>query len=286
MDAAADWTNATAPPEHMLGHVLDPAAFLRRARYDHAAPAPGLQRWVDRYWSVTWDLPPGTQHLVTTLDDPAVHLTREWGGVRREGADGAGTWITGPVTDGRFEVTQHGRGGVVGVRFRLAGTTAFPSGQPAAVRDRTVPVGQWLGPELPELPDLPDTAGRAAPLLDAWLLALAPRDAPGYMDFLALLDLLENPAVTSTAELERRSGLGLRALQRRFRRFLGVGPKRMIVRSRVMDAVAAIDRGDPRPLADLAQDLGWYDQPHFLRDFRAVTGTTPTAYARREILDP
>lgn len=266
----------------MLGHVLSPEEFLRHARYDHAPPAPTLRRWVDRYWSVTWHLPPGQRHAVTTVDDPAIHLTREWGEVRRTGTDGAGTWITGPVTRGRFDVTQYGAGGVVGVRFRLGGTTAFTPADPVAVRDRTVPAAAWCGTTVLAgfPPDLPETATRAAPALDHWLLALEPQDAPGYAEFTAVLALLEDLTVTGTAELERRSGWSSRSLQRRFRRFLGVGPKRMLLRSRVMDAVAAIDRGDPRPLPVLAQELGWFDQAHFIRDFRQVTGSTPSAYAR------
>lgn len=308
MSDAHDWTNATgtAPPggmpagktadmppdvpadvpadmpRHMLGHVLGPAEFLRHARYDHAQPTPALRRWVDRYWSVTWKLPPGRHHVVTTLDDPAIHLTREWGEVRREGTDGAGTWITGPVTRGRFDVTQSGSGGVVGVRFRLGGTTALTASQPAAVRDRTVPAAAWWDhARLADLPvELPDTATGAAPPLDAWLLAHSPRDAPGYADLLAVLELLRDPAVTGTGELERRSGCSRRSLQRMFRRFVGVGPKRMVLRSRVMDAVAALDGRDPRPLAELAPDLGWFDQSHFIRDFRTVTGRTPAQYLR------
>jgi AraC-like DNA-binding protein len=293
----------------MLGHVLSPAEFLRHARYDHALPAPPLRRWVDRYWSVTWELPPGRRHLVTTLDEPAVHLTREWGGVRRAGADGAGTWITGPVTRGRFDVTQTDSGEVVGVRFRLGGTTAFTAAQPAAVRDRTVPAAEWFLPHDGPAPGEPvprrGSAALAAPDLDAWLLALDPHDAPGFAEFTALVELLADPAVTGTAELERRSGLGTRTLQRSFRRFVGIGPKRMILRSRVSDAVAAIDSGavhtaamaggatgsgasasgasdraGRRSIADLAHELGWYDQSHFVRDFRAITGSTPSAYAR------
>ncbi|MDV3294927.1 MAG: helix-turn-helix domain-containing protein [Brachybacterium paraconglomeratum] len=57
----------------------------------------------------------------------------------------------------------------------------------------------------------------------------------------------------------------------------------------MQDAIAAIDRGDPRPLPDLAHDLGWFDQSHFIRDVRAVTGMTPSSYARRaggDILEP
>jgi AraC-like DNA-binding protein len=31
--------------------------------------------------------------------------------------------------------------------------------------------------------------------------------------------------------------------------------------------------------ADLAVRLGWYDQAHFINDFRAMLGTTPGEYA-------
>ena len=48
-----------------------------------------------------------------------------------------------------------------------------------------------------------------------------------------------------------------------------------------MDAVAAIDSGDPRSLGDLAQDLGWFDQSHFVRDVRAVIGQSPSRYGAR-----
>ncbi|GAA1487377.1 helix-turn-helix domain-containing protein [Brachybacterium sacelli] len=262
----------------MYGHVLDPEEFLTRARYDSAAPEPRLRRWVERYWSVSWELGPDRACQVATLDEPSVHLTREWGGIRRDGVDGAGTWITGPVTRGRFDVTQLGSGGVLGVRFRPGGTTAFADADLSALRDAAVPAAAWFGDDLPPA-DLPGTATRAAGALDVWLLARAPREDPGYAAFCDLLALLEEPEITGTALLEQRSGLSIRSLQRRFRRFVGVGPKHMLLRSRVMDAVAAIDGGDPRGIGDLAQDLGWFDQSHFLRDFRAVTGRTPSSYA-------
>ncbi len=265
----------------MLGHVLRPEEFLARARYDHAAPDPRLSRWVDRYWSVHWDLAAGQSHQVTTLDEPAVHLTVEEGDVHREGTRGAGTWITGPVTRGSFRITQHGRGGVVGVRFRPGGTTAFVEADLPALRDRTIPATDWF-PVPPRPADLAGaSATAAAPLLDRWLLAQQPRQVPGLGEFERLLDLLADPAVTGTGVLEERSGLSTRSLQRIYRRFVDVGPKRMLLRARVMDAVAALDGGDPRPVADLAQDLGWFDQSHFLRDFRAVTGQTPGHYLRR-----
>lgn len=38
-----------------------------------------------------------------------------------------------------------------------------------------------------------------------------------------------------------------------------------------------------------AHDLDWFDQSHFIRDVRAVTGMTPSSYAQRtddDILEP
>ncbi len=54
--------------------------------------------------------------------------------------------------------------------------------------------------------------------------------------------------------------------------------KRILVRSRVIDAVAALDRGWDGSLGDLATGLGWFDQSHFTADFLRVTGYRPTEY--------
>jgi len=36
-----------------------------------------------------------------------------------------------------------------------------------------------------------------------------------------------------------------------------------------------------RGYADLALELGYSDQAHFVRDFKAIVGVTPAVYARR-----
>jgi AraC-like DNA-binding protein len=41
-----------------------------------------------------------------------------------------------------------------------------------------------------------------------------------------------------------------------------------------------LDRGDDLDLAYLARELGYFDQAHFARDFRAAVGRPPTVYAR------
>ena len=75
--------------------------------------------------------------------------------------------------------------------------------------------------------------------------------------------------------------LGVRSLQRLFAGYVGVSPKAVLARYRLQDAAAAIDAGEVDDLAGLAASLGWFDQAHFSRDFRAVVGVTPSAYLQR-----
>lgn len=274
-----DCTNAT--PEHMFGHVLRPDELLRHVRYDFAEPCTDLAPWIDRYWSVEWDLAPGKIFHTATVDDPAVNLSIERGGIARPGTTGPGFWLTGPATVGRFDVSLRGSGSVVAVKFQVGGTVAFANADLAALRDRTVPAAQWFGSDA-WASDLPPSASEASSRLDAWLLALGPSTDAGYDRFRMMHALLDDPTVARLDDVADRVGCDMRTLQRTFRRYTGVGPKRMLVRARVMAAVAALDRGWPGSLTELAHEFGWFDQAHLIRDFRRITGMTPAGYADRD----
>ncbi|MGL5850453.1 MAG: helix-turn-helix domain-containing protein, partial [Phycicoccus sp.] len=79
----------------------------------------------------------------------------------------------------------------------------------------------------------------------------------------------------------RRAGTTQRTLQRLFTHYVGVGPKWVLARYRMHDAVADLDAGFDGSLADLAHRYGWYDQAHFTRDFTALVGVTPGEYRGR-----
>ncbi len=53
-------------------------------------------------------------------------------------------------------------------------------------------------------------------------------------------------------------------------------------RESVALAVEALDgQGVEVEIFEAAQELGYHDQPHLIRDFREQVGFTPGAYARR-----
>jgi AraC-like DNA-binding protein len=91
----------------------------------------------------------------------------------------------------------------------------------------------------------------------------------------------EDRSIARADHLARLAGMSVRSLHRLLERHVGVGPKWIVRRARVQEAAERVALGTSVDWAALAQDLGYHDQSHFIRDFRAQVGVTPAAYARR-----
>lgn len=72
----------------------------------------------------------------------------------------------------------------------------------------------------------------------------------------------------------------MRTLQRLFAEYIGVGPKWVIQRLRILDAARAAHAGRPADWSALSNDLGFSDQSHLTRAFTSVVGTPPRTYER------
>ncbi|GGB40386.1 hypothetical protein GCM10011492_34010 [Flexivirga endophytica] len=209
------------------------------------------------------------------------NLTVETAGSDRAGADGPGVFVTGVVSRSRFDVTLTGTGGVVGAKFRPGALTALTGIEAADLRDRVRPATAVLAGAdalLGLTPDRPDALDR----LDAFLLARATGDHAELDTVGRVIATLEDSApAMSAAELADRCGLKLRSLQRLCRHYIGVGPQWLVARARVHTAIARLNASDYDTLAELAVELGWFDQAHMGRDFAALVGESPGAYRDR-----
>ncbi|MBB5959384.1 AraC-like DNA-binding protein [Saccharothrix tamanrassetensis] len=79
------------------------------------------------------------------------------------------------------------------------------------------------------------------------------------------------------ADLADRIGWIRQHLVTRFRDQFGLGPKSA---ARVLRLHRAVSLMPGSPPATIAAECGYADQSHLNRDFRALTGTTPTGYTR------
>jgi AraC-like DNA-binding protein len=113
--------------------------------------------------------------------------------------------------------------------------------------------------------------------------ALAALLAPLESSLVRMRDLVERMAsdrsiqrVEDVCDISRRDA---RALQREFRRYVGVSPKWVLQRFRLHEAAAQLARVEAPPLAALSASLGYADQAHFCRDFKREVGATPRGFA-------
>lgn len=82
--------------------------------------------------------------------------------------------------------------------------------------------------------------------------------------------------VVRSSELEATTGLSRFELARQFRLAFGTSPHRYLLMRRLAAAREAMHRG--RPLAEVADEVGFADQAHFTRVFKAASGLTPARY--------
>ncbi|MEL6347385.1 MAG: helix-turn-helix transcriptional regulator [Myxococcota bacterium] len=251
----------TAPSPR--GAVLHPQANIDIRR---VLPGAALSPFVAYFWLIRWDLPAPTVQRV--LPRPAVNLVSE-----------RDRWMVSGVQTQRYDRILEGCGAVFGVLFRPTGYAAFTDRPLYTLTDRTEDMAARMGicaetlhTELCALSD-----AQCCARLEALLLRLGARACPHRAALDALVEHARtDPSLIRAEQLASQAGVGLRTLQRRMRRDIGIGPKALLRRFRLQEAVARIEEGTP--LADLAYALGYCDQAHFCRDFTAVIGAPPSRY--------
>ncbi len=81
------------------------------------------------------------------------------------------------------------------------------------------------------------------------------------------------------AALARAAGMSLSRFERLTKGVLRVSPRQFLTQRRI-EAAADMLRAGARPLAEVAVECGFGDQPTFSRQFKAATGMSPLAYRR------
>ena len=254
--------------------VVDGAAMKRDSPAGRFRPCAELAPFVEHCWSVAWDLRGQAPLTRQTLPHPSVHLVL---GAGRSG-------LAGPSTE-RFSRTLEGQGRVLGIKFLPGGFRPFWRGPVSEIADRVLGLEEAFGREGVELEAAVLSCGEdedaAVAQAEAFLLRRLPRADPQSLLARRIAARIQaDPSLLRVEAVADEAGLSVRALQRLFSEQIGVSPKWIIRRYRLHEAMARLESGAPCDLAQLALELGYADQAHFNRDFKAVLGRTPGEYAR------
>jgi AraC-like DNA-binding protein len=262
----------TDSPRGVLKTAAEDGQRFRHERYH---PSPDLEPFVEHYWLVEWDLRGQAPHRAETLPHPSVHIIFERGGRSR---------IRGPAR-AKFSRLLEGEGGVFAVKFTPGGFYPFVRRPVSKFSDRTVRLHHVFGADGDEMDRavLAESADQIRiRIVEDFLRARLPEADEKALQATAIVyAVAKDRSILKVRDLVDRYRLPLRTLQRLLVRYVGVSPKWVIQRYRLHEAAEQLAADRAINQASVAMDLGYSDQAHFVRDFKAVVGMSPAAYARQ-----
>jgi AraC-like DNA-binding protein len=131
-----------------------------------------------------------------------------------------------------------------------------------------------------QLAEAPDNARRIA-IIESFLLTQAIHYKPDTLVLSALQKLRAGKGYIRIKDLAGSLCISQDAFEKRFRKATGASPKQFssIIRMRQLISSA----GQSGNLNQLAFNAGYFDQPHFNKDFKLFTGQTPGHFFRNPL---
>jgi AraC-like DNA-binding protein len=261
----------TAPPRGVLRTATADPRRYRHVRYH---PSADLEPYVEHYWSVAWDLRGMAPERAETLPHPSVHLIFE---------SNAGGRVTG-VARGKFSRILEGKGRVFAAKFTPGGFHAFAGVAVSSFTGTAFRVADVFGADGDTLERAVLNARTDASrirIIETFLRTRRPKpDLTAARIAGIVYAIASDRRILRVDDLVTRYRTHARTLQRLFAKYVGVSPKWVIQRYRLHEAAEQLAAGAPVSQPALALDLGYSDQAHFGRDFKALVGMSPAAYQR------
>ena len=258
---------------------LDTVCYIERP------PPPDLAHAVDRIWFLTAPapmvrferiVPDGCVEFVANLAAPVIEHRPGLAPTIQAPTLVVGPTVTATVLEPRAEVDW------VGVRLRPEAARSALGVSPEEMVDRIVPLtdcaprlGSSWADELHSAATPSQRFDRAVATLRR--ARLAGPDAIDPVVRAAAGLVADTQGRIPMDRIARLTGTSPRTLQRRFRAATGVGPKLFARLARLNVTLQRLSSPGAAPLPVLLEQ-GYYDHSHFLRDFKAFVGVSPSEY--------
>ena len=224
-------------------------------------------------------LPDGGIDLIIDLGDKAQHVYDNGDFSQKTAYRKA--WISG-MRDERLTIDAGSGSPMIVVRFRPGGARCFFDFPMIELNNHVIALDDLLGARIERLRE--QLLEARSPLLyfdilEAFFLQLG-RTRMVVNPFIEhAVNLINSRMVPPTVRyLAGRLGYSHKHLISIFEQHIGIRPKRFARVMRFQKAVHLMERGAPRSWASMAQAFGFYDQAHFINEFRAFSGLTPGRY--------
>jgi AraC-like DNA-binding protein len=192
------------------------------------------------------------------------------------------SWLSGMHNE--YIVIEASPGSMMGVHFHPGGAWPFFDAPLSEFTGNVIEFDCVVGAQASTLRDqLLEAPGHAEKfrILEVFLLACGgARLYPDRTVHHALQQFMSTPMRLLVRDLAAKVGISQKHLIHLFDERVGMKPKQLDRILRFQRVIDTLSKTKPREVdwAAVALDCGYYDQSHFINDFQAFSGMTPSSY--------
>jgi len=227
-------------------------------------------------------VPDGRQSLIIELDHQPRYVYES--AQKQVHVKCVESWLSG-IHDSSLVFSTPPNASLLAVRFLPAGLYEYLSSDVSDFANRVLPARPIFGDSISQLRQhllkglcLENSDPHI--LLESvaqWLLSAKKRSGDPIIQQ-AVSRIIENPTETRVNELVEQQPHSHKHFLRRFTEHVGLSPKRLQRILRFNQIFQRIQQNERVQWASISADCGYYDQAHFIREFKNFSGINPEQY--------
>jgi AraC-like DNA-binding protein len=236
-------------------------------------PSDDIGFFVKHFWIVSWNLTEEEPYLQNVVPNPCVNLVIE----NQRSA------IFGPATQ-KYSYFLQQKGCVFGAKFKPGGFYPFIKRSVSALREQPLSITSVFDVETQHWEESILTQSDERSMVEIAERYMRPK-LPAQDRRIPMIQrmierIVEDKEITKVDQICEQFDMNKRTLQRLFDQYVGVSPKWVIKLYRIQNAAETMDHHPNQDWLQLSLDLGYYDQSHFIKDFKSIIGKTPDEYTK------
>lgn len=244
-------------------------------------PPDALKNYVECYWIVESAdrephlqkiIPDGFPEIIFHFGDPyRINLSGKWE-LQHD------SLLAGQITK-YFYLENTGRSDILGIKMKPAALAHLLGMNMHMLKDKVLTLHECNHAALNMLSESIRTSSdhrKQINMINEQLMALQHEVQPDPVIELAVDTIFSSRGMNTVSSLCQQCEVSERQLERLFRRYIGLTPKFYARIIRFSYIFQVTEEG--KSWSDVGLESGFYDQPHFIRNFKAFTGEDPSGY--------
>ncbi|HEU5291636.1 MAG TPA: helix-turn-helix domain-containing protein [Cyclobacteriaceae bacterium] len=247
--------------------------------FSRIEPPKELKHLVECYWTVTNTdpapflqkiIPDGFPEIIFHFGDPyKIELKRDW-------EIQAKSLVAGQITS-YFFLENTGCADILGIKLKPAAIAQLFGTDMSSLKDKVISLNDFRNNELASLDQFirktEDKAERIRIIKDQ-LLRISIQENPIEK---AIECIFSSNGMLPIASICDQCEITERQLERLFKKFIGLSPK-FYTRIIRFNYIFQVSQGKKLNWAEVGIESGFYDQAHFIKNFKAFSGEDPSRY--------